>query len=141
MSQREDFFVQVTLSPEQARVVVNALDVLSRIHIGQFNIVREEFLDRDFDSDAVNRLLFAARHLVFPELGGGEGYSYGIRGCPSRKGKVAWDVLQVIRQVEAFARRPEGGYTVSFNDPMFVSDSEPRPTAKAVNILDRLSDL
>lgn len=140
MSQKEDFFIQVTLNPEQARVVVNALDVLSRIHIGQFNIVREEFMG-DFDYGIVNRLLFEARRLIFPELDGGEGHSYGISGCPTRKGKVAWDVLQVIRQTVAIASNPEGGYTVDFSDPMFVSDSEPRPTAKPINILDRLSDL
>lgn len=140
MTQKDDFSVQVTLTPEQARVVVNALDVLSRLHIGQFNIVREEFFG-DFDSHLVDKLLFEARRLIFPELGDHQGASHGIAGCPSHKGKIAWDVLQVIRQTTALAHHPEGGHTVQFSDPMFVSKSMPRPKAKALDVLDRLADI
>lgn len=142
--QNENFFVQVTLTPEQARTVVSALDLLTRIHIGQFNTVREQFWGKLPDRDAVDRLeklLYEARRIVFPELNGGPGHSFGISGCPSKTGKIAYDVLQVIRQTEALGRIPEGGITVNFNDPLFVSDSVPRPTAKRVTILDRLADV
>ena len=140
MEQREDFFVQVTLSPEQARAVVRAIDVYMRIHMGQFGIIWEQFVGQPgAQTDIADKLLFEARRHLLPELGAAPGYSLGIRGA-SRSARVAHDVLQVIRQTEAYGRNPEGGYSVVFDDPLWSSDSEPRPKAKRINILERLSD-
>lgn len=142
MEKNEQFFVRVTLTPEQARIVVKALDFFSRIHIGQFNVIREQFWGKlePEQVELCERFLQEARRLCFPELGS-PNHSHGIAGCPSRAGKIAWDVQQVIRQVESFGRIPDGGMTVNFDNPLFVSDSVPRPTAKTVTILDRLADI
>lgn len=142
MSGKEDFFVQVTLTPEQARTVVRALDVFTRIHLGQFTTVREQFDGRaDVRTDLADKLLYEVRRILLPGLDGGPGHSYGITGCPTESGKISWDVLQVIRRTEAYGRRPEGGISVVFDEPLFTSESVPRPTAKRINVLDKLADL
>ena len=143
MSENENFFVQVTMTPEQARLAVTALDLFARVHIGQFNIIQEQFWNKLPDSDASRACedaLYTARQLCFPELKH-PNHSHGISGCPTRGGKIAWDLQQVIRRAEAFGRMPEGGMTVNFDSPLFVSDSVPRPTAKTTTILDRLADI
>jgi hypothetical protein len=43
MKKTEQFFVGATLTPEQARVVGMALDLFSRVHIGQFVTIRARF--------------------------------------------------------------------------------------------------
>ena len=140
MNQKEGFFVQVTMTPEQARSVVQALDLYLRVHIGQFNIIQEQFSGGRFDHRRVEDLLFHARDMIFPELSG-RGHSYSASGCPNEGARISFDVLQVIRRAEAYGSCPEGGITVDFNDPLWVSDSLPRPTAKTVDILDRLADI
>jgi hypothetical protein len=143
MSKNPPHYIQVTLTPEQAGVVVDALDLLSRIHIGQFHTISEQFFEKLLDSDAIIRMencLLEARQEVFPELTG-PGHSHSMTGEKvAEAGKVSWDILQVVRNASAFAGNPEGGHTVDFNDPMFVSKSVPRPVANSVSILDRLAD-
>ena len=141
MSKNDNYFVQVTMTPEQARTVVQALDVLSRIHMGQFDRISEPFWDKVKDRNKLLEGLLMARKQCFPELAGNMAHSHGIAGGIKQEGKVAYDLLQVIRQCEAFARRPEGGLTVDFDAPLWVSDSTPRPTAKPTNVLDRLADI
>lgn len=143
MPKKLDHFIQVTLTSEQVGVLLDALDVYSRIHLGQFHRIREEFWTKLPDRDAVVRMehyLYKARQEAFPELTGGPNHSHGIGGAIEEKGKVAYDIKQVIRVADAYARHPEGGHTVDFNAPLFFSKTSPRPVAKAVNILDRLAD-
>ena len=144
MSKKPPHFIQVTLTPEQAGIVVDALDLLSRIHMGQFHTVSEQFWDKLPDREAVVRMeeaLFKARKEAFPEIEGGANHSHSMSSLGvAEAGKVSWDILQVISNASAFAGNPEGGHTVDFNDPMFVSKSVPRPVANSVSILDRLAD-
>jgi hypothetical protein len=140
MDKQEDFFVQTTLTPEQARVVVSALDLYSRLHIGQFREIGWLFRSNIENVEVVDALLEELRQHCHPGLSPNQ--SHGIASAKvAEQAKVAWDIQQVIRQVEAYGREPNGGITVSFNDPLFVSDSVPRPTAKNVTILDRLADV
>jgi hypothetical protein len=138
---KEDFFVQVTMTAAQARTVVRALDVYMRIHLGQFNIIREQFMGKDIPIDQVEHHLFKARALIFPQFGEHRGASHGIGGNCDPDAQVAFDVLQVIRQRESLGRHPEGGITVNFDSPHWVSDSTPRPVARNINVLERLADL
>lgn len=144
MSKKENYFIQVTLTPEQVRVLNDALDVYSRIHIGQFHRVREEFWGKLPDRAAVERMdaaLHAAREEAFPELIHGPNHSHSMSNEKVKEaGKIAYDIKQVVRVADAFAKNPEGGQTVNFNSPLWTSVSTPRPVAKAVSILDRLAD-
>ncbi|MGD9725369.1 MAG: hypothetical protein AB7L09_03055 [Nitrospira sp.] len=134
-----DTFVQVTMTPEQARAVVRALDMYLRVHIGQFNIISEQFIGAGIDTRKMEDLLFEARSLAFPGLFAGRGHSFSASGCPREDAKIAYDVLQVVRRTEALGRHPEGGMTVDFNEPLFVSGSSPRPSARLVGLLDLLA--
>lgn len=139
--ENEDFFVRVTLSPEQARLVVAALDFYSRIRCGQFSELAQVFW-RTLDNKRhiADGLLKDLRRLCLPTLTSSDS-SFGIAECPDESARVAFDILQVVRQVEALARDPsETRYTVDRSDPHFVSKTSPRPIAKAINILDRLAE-
>lgn len=144
MSRKENYFIRVTLTPEQVRVLNDALDIYSRIHIGQFHRIREEFWSKLPDRAAVDRMeafLYSARQEAFPELTGGPNHSHSMSGHRVKEaGKIAYDIKQVVRVANAYARHPEGGHTVDFNSPLWTSVSTPRPVAKAVSILDRLAD-
>ena len=144
MSKKENYFIQVTLTPEQVRVLNDALDLYSRVHIGQFHRLKEEFWDKLQDVDAAIRMencLLEARQDAFPELSG-PGHSHSMSSpAVKEEGKIAWDIQQVVRVADAYARHPEGGQTVNFNSPLWTSVSTPRPVAKAVSILDRLADV
>lgn len=136
---REDFFVRVTLTPSQARVVVAALDLYSRICCGQFSEIASRFaMSLGKHRDMAETLLQDVRTLCFPKLDE-RAAGYGIAECPDESARVSFDVLQVVRQVEIKARDPQGpSYLIPYQDPMFVSRSVPRPTAQSVTILDRL---
>ena len=140
MPEPNNLAIRVTLTLEQARTVVEALDVFMRIHMGQFNIIQEQFCHENFDRASVELLLLKARRLIYPELHG-VGHSFGIAGCPSESARLGYDILQVIRQKESLARNPEGGMSVNFDSPYWVTDSEPRPKAEILNPLERLADI
>lgn len=134
---RNDFYVRLTLSPEQARVVSCALDFFSRIKCGQLGEIGNIFWGAT-DRDSIREVTSELKRLCLPGLRGSSA-EYGISECPDESAKVAWDIMQVVRQTEIKARHPGGPQIlVSYDDPMFVSKSEPRPTATAVSILDRL---
>lgn len=134
---REDFFVRLTMTPEQARVVRDALDFYARIQCGQFSELVRMFTPSVRDRDGAEQLAQMLRDRLFPDLDR-RASGHGIAECPSNGAKVAFDVLQVIRHCEFRARCPEDRVIVDSQKPHFVSRSVPRPVAKAVNVLDRL---
>jgi hypothetical protein len=142
MKDREDFFVRVTLSPEQARTVIAALDFYARIMSGQFDELTRVFsTNLHGQRDEVDRMMSAVRAICLPKLHPRDS-GYGIAECPNEWARIAFDILQVIRQVEIIARSPDGPRVlVSYDSPHFVSASEPRPVAKAINTLDRLAEI
>jgi len=139
MEQKNDFFIQTTLTPEQARVVIHALDLLSRLHCGQFREIGWLFRSQIKEHDLVDRLLAELKQECHPGLK--PTHSYGIAECPTESARIAWDILQVVRKAEAYSQHPEGGLGMRYSDPMFISDSRPRPTAKIATILDRLAGI
>ena len=142
-SQNENFAVRVTLSPEQARAVVAAIDFYIRIRMGQFTEFGHIFYDRNGRDDRVGARLSQIRALIYPGLSSSEGAAYSISSVPYEDAKIGYDVLQVIRQAEAFGRKPDGpaknGHIISFDDPHFVSDSVPKPKAEILGPLEMLA--
>ena len=136
----ENFAVRVTLTPEQARVVVAALDFLARIRMGQFKEFSQIFWDRNGRDERVEAKLSQIRALIYPGLSTSEGSAYSISGVPYEDAKVGYDVLQVIRSAEAWGRTPEGGHTIPFDQPHFVSNSIPRPYAEILGPLEMLAN-
>jgi hypothetical protein len=121
----EDYRVTLTLNPAQARVVMRALDLYSRLKMGQFDEIVSLFgFHREFDRDHARLLLRDLHTTVFPELHGNE--YYGIFHEQAGDGREAWDIYQTIRHAVAWHREPEGGITVDFDRPL-KSSAEPLP--------------
>ena len=119
----------LAMTERQAQVLVNALDLYSRIGMGQLtevaHILRMNVIGNPSGTvdalDAVERLTREAASLW---MGGSGGY-YGITSEKIRDVfRVAWDLQQVIRYRLAWDRKPEGGIQVHFDDPMKTSEEE-----------------
>lgn len=136
--QNENFAVRLTITPEQARAVITAIDFYMRITMGQFKEFASLFWDRNGHDEGVTSRLNQIKAIIYPDLPG-DGASYGIHGTPFPAAKVGFDVLQVIRHSMAWAENPEGGITVNFDSPSFVSDSHPRPKAEILGALELLA--
>lgn len=120
--------MKIELSDNQADVLISALDLYSRIHLGQFeevaNIARMYDISKfDKDYDAHNDFDDAIRE-VKGILGFDRNGSYGIFNEQVNDiARVAWDMQQVVRRHLAWKRNPEGRHTVNF-DPPYPSGKE-----------------
>lgn len=117
--------VTLTLTEEQADILLMALDTYSRLKMGQFNAVSDLFPARDFDRGKAAAALQAARQAVMPELDPRGYHGIESREIPDRA-RIAFDVEQVLRHALSWHRHPEGGITVNFDKPYWTSP-EPRP--------------
>ena len=109
---------KLAVSEEQAQILVDALDLYSRVAgMGQLQPATEPWLSR-----CEPEQLEQARHHLLQAgcaLTGMEPHaSYGIRSdrVPDRY-RVAYDMQQVIRHRLAWDRSPEGGFGVWFDEP------------------------
>ena len=120
------------LSELQAEVLIKALDLYSRIGIGQIGEVHNILtLEPHIKSPSENTYqgIKNALDFVKRELFGFEaGASFAMHApqVPD-KFKVAWDLQQVIRHKLAWTANPAGGVGVSFQEPM-KSSKEPLAT-------------
>jgi len=126
----------LAMTERQAQVLVNALDLYSRIGMGQLaevaHVLRMNVIGNPSGTvealDSVERL---TREAASRWMGGSGGY-YGIASEKiSDVFRVAWDLQQVIRYRLAWDRKPEGGIQVHFDDPMKTSE-EPLAVIKKV---------
>lgn len=107
----------LTLSEEQAECVNHALNVFSRLKIGQLDQIVWELID--FSNGNIDEMcarrdaaLKIARHLesiLFPDMS---------RDIHDEQGDIAYDIHQVLRQKIAYAHHTEGGFGYVFNDPL-----------------------
>ncbi len=108
--------VTLTLTEEQADILLMSLETYSRLKMGQFNAVTDLFPARDFDRGKAAAALQAARQAVMPELDP-RGY-YGIRNLEAgEQARVAFDIQQVLRHALAWHRHPAGGIGVCYDEP------------------------
>lgn len=114
------------MTENQARVLMRALDLYSRVRMGQFRTISYLFTPyREFDWTVVDYHLDATKRAIFPELD--TNAYYGIFNDEVGDAKNAWDIHQVVRHALAWHRNLEGGITVDFDEPWATSD-EPLPT-------------
>jgi hypothetical protein len=123
------------LTEKQARVIVNALDLYSRIGMGQLKevayVLRAQNIGAKTDaeiqehSDQINiirdRLEALSRYWM-----NGPGYHSIASQKISDVFRVAWDIQQVVRHRLAWDRNPKGDITVDFDNALKTS-KEPLP--------------
>jgi len=102
---------------------LRALDVYSRIGVGQFERIFEMFLgDPRRQKDVSDcKPLFNCFKRQLLALEPNTSFSICSPDVPADY-RLAFDVLQVIRHHVAWRKKPEGGFTVNFDKPMGTSD-------------------
>lgn len=116
----ENVSYQITLSPKQANVLVEALDVYSRIGMGQLEIV-EESIRKQYGfkyplniMDIIRNCLNTAKIALGHPVNG----SYGIAGPDTPKSsQIAYDLQCVLRKQIA-DQENHGSHSVWHHDPL-----------------------
>ena len=130
--------MKIVLRGSEIDHVINALDLYSRIWIGQYDHIMYEMRWRK-TCDEIDRqekkligLFMAMREITLPELNGYDFCaSHGIFSSERDvKAAVAYDLQQEMRYKKAWFEKPEGGYTVDFNTPIPCED-DPYPFPEA----------
>lgn len=136
--------VQVTMTVEQARLMMSAMNLYSRILMGQFEEIKWLFCGfgedaklyaRDSkywhkDMEAACDLM---KHIVYPELH--QNASWGIVGfsernkCP-KEATIVYDVYKSMDYAISWHLNPDGGMTVNFDKPMHFYTEIPLPEVK-----------
>lgn len=119
--------LHLTLPAQTARIVVDALDMYSRIGLGQLDEIvsmgrfglltnaKGEKPSVD-DLDDAEQHLARAKHALF---GYAPNASHGIFSDKvAERFRTAWSVLKALRHRLAWDRTPGGGIQVSFDEPM-----------------------
>lgn len=111
--------VVLELTDEQAVVLERAVELLFRLHIGQFNEIKFALLQHvhdtgeNVDLHSIGVLLDTMSHLFFPALRPHE--SFNVNCCEDCN--IAYNIYQAVRYVNAWHHRPEGGMGVNFDQP------------------------
>lgn len=118
MKEPEERYV-LTLTSEQEYIVEQALELLARLHIGQFERVAELLCDpRDIDyckrRDLARDLLRLAAIVVF----GRNACNYPDINGKSEEHERAWTIYSVLRHARSWHENPEGGFTVNYDEPL-----------------------
>ena len=118
----------LSLTERQAQVLVDALDLYSRIGMGQLTEISHVLR---MNSKAVDEVDMMLREASYCWMGGAGSY-YGITSDKINDVfRVAWDLQQVIRYRLAWDRNPDGGIQVHFDEPL-KSSAEPLAVIKKV---------
>ena len=127
--------VTITLTAEQVYTIQEALELFSRIHMGQFDIIEWQMqidtfdptLKRPkYDRQAAQLYLNQARQTIFTDINSN---SYiGILNTAERS-KIAWDIYQQIRHDISHFRSPNEPLESRGNcfDKPFVVSKQPLP--------------
>jgi len=111
--------IVLELTDEQAVVLERAVELLFRLHIGQFNEIKFALLKHvhetgvKIDYQNIDALLEAVGHLFFPALRPHE--SFNVNCC--EESNIAYSIYQAVRYVNVWHRNPEGGVGVNFDPP------------------------
>jgi len=120
--------VILELTDEQAVVLERAVELLFRLHIGQFNEIKFALLQHVHDTGAnvdfrsIEILLDTMSHLFFPALQPHE--SFNVNCCEDSN--IAYNIYQAVRYVNAWHHMPEGGAGVNFDPPHYTGVPIPK---------------
>ena len=111
----------IIVNLHQARTMIDALELYSRIIMGQFDHIRYLFVDRKIDFDKLDKTLAEIKKIVYPELSDRQ-YESAFSRHIHPGSSIAWDIYQCMRYEHAWYKYPEGGVTVSFAPPLNTSN-------------------
>lgn len=130
LPEASDYPYQLFITESQAQILVDALDLYSRIGAGQLeeiaHVLRINPGTQHEKVAAVEELAKEASNCWMGRAGGHHGISSEKVHDAFR---VAWDLQQVIRHRLAWDRNPKGGIQVNFDEPL-KSSKEPLATIK-----------
>jgi len=122
----------IELNEKQAKAVIDATDLQSRIMSGQLEdiLLRAIPITKNIDRSAARQKIQELKEILFPELDSGE--LYGVFSDQlDMEAKILYDIHQAIRYKYSWHQKPEGGFQTWFDDPMRTSDFEiPKVTVK-----------
>lgn len=129
--------MKVTIPENQTSAILSALDFYIRVLIGQYDVFSDSqrmFLfygNEQEEKRDVRKILMDLRDQIIPELHSlGITGNYGIynRDRDIRAGE-AYNIYQEIRYKRASFYHPEGGFSNSFDKPLWTGDDPyPRPS-------------
>ena len=111
---------QLTVTKDQAKVMQQALDLYTRILMGQLHMVPET-VAREYGTfpeyEQLERTMAELKDMLFPGKPGQAAFGIGSPELAD-KAKISVDILDVIRHRIAWDENPEGGLGVNFHSPM-----------------------
>lgn len=120
--------VILELTDEQAVVLERAVELLFRLHIGQFNEIKFALMQHVHDTGekvdfhSIDASLDVLSHMFFPGLRPHE--SFNVNCC--KDCNIAYSIYQAIRYVNAWHHNPEGSIGVNFDPPRFTGVPIPK---------------
>lgn len=122
---------KISLSENQLQIISKALDVYSRLGIGQFRDALECLPTQEFRPNGWNESMDEIGNIVKQFTHDNvDGYrsSLGIMNTKTKdQFRVAWDIQQVIRHKISWDNHKDGDstFTVNFHEPFKSSEKEP----------------
>lgn len=119
--------IHIECNEKQAQIIQRALDLYTRIIMGQFDEVdkihRWDCGNLDVNIDELKTACRILHDIYLPELHYGS--YHGIYSPDLHdNAKVSYDIHQMLRYKISWHKFPEGGITVDFDSPMPASKEE-----------------
>jgi len=135
--------VQMTMTVEQARVMMRAMDLYMRLLMGQFDELEHLFFAEENDPIFERTTDFRAREEfkyylkrvkkhVYPTLEYNASWGITGRPCPERA-TMAYDMYKTMDNAISWYQNPSGGWTVNYDKPMHWYKKMPLPEVKVFN--------
>lgn len=120
---------EIIISFEEWTVINKALELYSRLGIGDFKELKNIFSNYcnfEFNEIEMIKLIKPIRAFYFKDLKKTDlSHHYSIFSNNSlEKSKIAYDIIQVIRYKLAYFNNPNGENTIDFNTPLKTSNLE-----------------
>lgn len=129
---RDEGLIRLAFTGAQGKAIRNALDFLSRVHIGQLDSMYWLLLWHGRSRERVQELQ-VLKDIILREVKPlvtdmPPNASWGISSPEvAERARIAFDIQQVVRYRLAWDEEPNGGATVDFYEPMRTSSEEPMP--------------
>lgn len=135
--------ITITMTETQARVIIDSLDLYSRLLMGQFGEIDRLFRFHSAnqfwkDSTRANELRYhmdAARKVLIPGIDPNAYYSICDQENTPVSARTAYDISREMEHDLAWNRNPNGGITTNYDKPLHANKSEPLITVEIVELI------